>query len=183
MKRRDLLETLLATALYPNANSSAAELDRFGGWTVKKFKATGFFRVEKADRWWIVTPDGYAFLSFGINHLYPDLWNQDYNREAWKKRLGLTSLNGPDFQPALKAWFFETCRQYGFNTVGVHTSLPIVTTPKPSMPYMQPIPFVDIPHWKTDIPDSNFRDVFAPGFAQHCDRMAKKVAAPKGAVA
>ncbi|MCP5117335.1 MAG: hypothetical protein GY953_41455, partial [bacterium] len=168
-----------ATALYPNANSSAAELDRFGGWTVKKFKATGFFRVEKADRWWIVTPDGYAFLSFGINHLYPDLWNQDYNREAWKKRLGLTSLNGPDFQPALKAWFFETCRQYGFNTVGVHTSLPIVNTPKPSMPYMQPIPFVDIPHWKTDIPDSNFRDVFAPGFAQHCDRMAKKVAAPK----
>ena len=69
------------------------ELDRFGGWTGKKFKATGFFRVEKDERWWLVTPEGSAFLSFGINHLHPDLWKQDYNRQAWKKRLGLDDLN------------------------------------------------------------------------------------------
>ena len=44
------------------------ELDRFGGWTGKRFKATGFFRLEKDERWWLVTPEGNAFLSFGINH-------------------------------------------------------------------------------------------------------------------
>lgn len=32
--------------------------DRFGGWTARRFEATGFFRLEKADRWWLVTPDG-----------------------------------------------------------------------------------------------------------------------------
>ena len=40
------------------------ELDRFGGWTGKRFKATGFFRLEKDERWWLVTPEGNAFLSF-----------------------------------------------------------------------------------------------------------------------
>ncbi len=78
-------------------------LDRFGGWKGKRFEATGFFRVEKDERWWLVTPEGNAFLSFGINHLYPDLWKQDYNREAWQKRLNLDDLNDfRRFAPALR---------------------------------------------------------------------------------
>ena len=85
--------------------------DRFGGWIGKKFKPTGFFRVEKDKRWWLVTPEGNAFLSFGINHLYPDLWKQDYNRQAWQKRLGVDDLNTPQFAPALRAWFLRTCRE------------------------------------------------------------------------
>ncbi len=109
--------------------------DRFGGWKGKKFEATGFFRVEKDERWWLVTPEGNAFLSFGINHLHQDLWKQDYNREAWKKRLGLKDLNGRGFTPTLRTWFLETCRQYGFNTVGVHASLSVVNTPQPAVPY------------------------------------------------
>ena len=74
--------------LFNNTPNDPAELDRYGGWTGRTFEATGVFRVEKDDRWWLVTPDGHAFLSFGINHFYTDLWNQDYNREAWRKRLG-----------------------------------------------------------------------------------------------
>jgi hypothetical protein len=155
------------------------EFDRFGGWTGKKFEATGFFRVEKDARWWLVTPDGNAFLSFGINHLHPDLWNQDYNREAWQKRLGLDDLNNwREFAPALRSWFLQTCRRYRFNTVGVHAELSIANNPQPAMPYMQPIYFVDIPHWKAEIPDDSFADVFTSEFAAHCDRMAKEIAAP-----
>lgn len=134
--------------------------------------------MEKDERWWLVTPEGNAFLSFGINYLHPDLWRQDYNREAWKKRLGLDDLNSREFAPALKAWFLQRCRQYGFNTIGVHTELSIVNSPQPSMPYMQPIHFVDIPHWKPEISDSNFKDVFSDDFTAHCDRMAKELAAP-----
>jgi len=37
---------------------SAGRLDRFGGWSGKRFRATGFFRVAKDDRWWLVTPEG-----------------------------------------------------------------------------------------------------------------------------
>ena len=186
MERRSFLQLVAAGALGPgllsaaprHAADAASARDRFGGWTGKKFKTTGFFRVEKDQRWWLVTPEGNAFLSFGINHLYPDLFRQQYNREAWRKRLGLENMDWPQFAPALRQWFLQTCREWGFNTVGVHNSLSIVNTPRPVMPYMLPIHFVDIPHWKPEIPDSNFTDVFAEDFARHCDQMAKRIAAP-----
>ena len=161
-----------------NRQMTRYELDRFGGWTGKRFEATGFFHTEKDKRWWLVTPEGNAFLSFGVNHLHAYWWQQDYNRAAWQKRLGVDDLYSQVFTPALKAWFLQTCRQYGFNTVGVHTDLPIVNQPQPSMPYMQPIDFIDIPHWKTEVSDSNFKDVFSGEFTAHCDQLAKDVAAP-----
>ena len=186
MKRRTFMQLASVTGLSHGllGSSSAygavsgAKPDRFGGWTGKRFEATGFFRVEKDERWWLVTPEGNAFLSWGINHLHPDLWHQDYNREAWRKRLGLQQLRGPEFYAALRAWFLEVSRQFGFNTAGVHTHLPTINRPRPEVPYMQPIRFVDVAHWKPEIPDSNFMDVFAPEFEQHCDRMAKDVALP-----
>ena len=154
------------------------ELDQYGGWTGKKFEATGWFRTEKDDRWWLVTPEGNAFLSFGINHFHTHFWNQDYNREAWRERLDVASMSLPQSGPALRAWFLKTCREYGFNTVGVHNSIQLINTPRAAIPYVQPIHFVDIPHWKTDIPDDNFMDVFADGFELHCDRLAKQFALP-----
>jgi len=70
------------------------ELDQFGGWTGRRFEATGFFRLEKDERWWLVTPDGNAFLSFEINHLHAEFWRQEYNRATWQKRLNLDDLDG-----------------------------------------------------------------------------------------
>ena len=185
MDRREFLRAAWAAASFPvlartpaSGQATGTGSDRFGGWPGKTFEATGFFRAEKDDRWWLVTPDGNAFLSFGINHLYPDLWNQAYNAAAWKARLGLDDLRNPAFRGALRAWFLETCREYGFNTVGVHSSLDVANRPEPSVPYMQPIGFVDIPHWRTEIPDDNFLDVFSDEFALRCDRMAAELAAP-----
>ena len=156
MNRRESIQTLLtatgAGGLIWNLSANDAtntELDHYGGWKGKSFEATGFFRVEKDDRWWLVTPEGNAFLSFGINHLYPDLFRQRFNKEAWQKRLGVSDLNeNSTFNPALRNWFLQTCRDYGFNTVGVHNALQIVNRPKPAVPYMQPIKFIDVPHWK-----------------------------------
>ncbi len=41
--------------------------DRFGGWAEgPRHEATGFFRTEQADdAWWLITPDGTRFRSFG----------------------------------------------------------------------------------------------------------------------
>ena len=155
-----------------------APLDRYGGWTGKRFSASGYFRTEKDDRWWLVSPEGNAFLSFGINHLEPGLWNQAYNRAAWQARLGLDDLAAPEFAAALRRWFLRTCREYGFNTVGVHADLAIPNRPRPAMAYMLPIHFVDIPHWQEVVPDERFVDVFAPEFERHCDRLAAELAAP-----
>lgn len=154
------------------------QLDQYGGWRGKRFDATGFFRIEKDDRWWIVTPDGAAFLSFGVNHLHAGWWNRDHNREAWRKRWGIESMEEDVFKPALRTWFLKTCTEYGFNTAGVHTSLDVINKPRPAIPYMRPIHFVDIAHWKDEMPDFNFRDVFADEHVMHCDRLAKKLAWP-----
>ena len=186
MNRRTFNKLTMAALFGPGLSSanrvrgvgSDSQRDRFGGWTGKKFEATGYFRVEKDNRWWLVTPEGNAFLSFGINHLHPFWWNQDFSRAAWQKNLGIDDLNSPEFFPALRAWYLKTCREYGFNTAGVHTDLSVMNTPEPVMAYMLPIRFVDIPHWKPEIPDSNFMDVFSDEFARHCDGMAKQLAAP-----
>ena len=45
--------------------------DQYGGWTAgPKLESTGFFRAAKHNgRWWLVTPEGHLFLSFGVNSL------------------------------------------------------------------------------------------------------------------
>jgi len=49
-------------------------LDKFGGWLDgPAFDAKGFFRTEKrADRWYLVTPEGHPFYSLGINAVAAD---------------------------------------------------------------------------------------------------------------
>ncbi|MFD1260332.1 beta-galactosidase [Entomomonas asaccharolytica] len=48
--------------------------DKFGGLDAKpQFKATGYFRTEKHNgRWYLVSPEGHAFISLGINTVVPD---------------------------------------------------------------------------------------------------------------
>ena len=41
---------------------------RFGGYKQKQVGATGYFRSQKIDgRWWLVDPEGYLFLSIGVD--------------------------------------------------------------------------------------------------------------------
>ena len=45
---------------------------RYGGYLQRQVKGTGFFRVEKIDgHWWFVDPDGYLFLSHGVDCVNP----------------------------------------------------------------------------------------------------------------
>ena len=49
-------------------------LDRYGGRPdVRGLDATGWFRAQKAQgRWWLVTPEGHAFFSLGVNAVNDD---------------------------------------------------------------------------------------------------------------
>ncbi len=41
---------------------------RWGGWTKRKFEASGFFRVERdTDRWWLADPEGHAYWSAALD--------------------------------------------------------------------------------------------------------------------
>jgi hypothetical protein len=56
------LEKIAANVALP------ADWSIYGGWKQKKFKPTGFFRTQNdGKRWWFVDPEGYAFLSAGID--------------------------------------------------------------------------------------------------------------------
>lgn len=59
--------------------------DRFGGWADgPKLGATGWFRTEKVDgKWWMVTPAGSLFLSFGVDCV--GTWEQTFveKRQDW----------------------------------------------------------------------------------------------------
>jgi hypothetical protein len=62
---------LKAKAIAPKGapTGDAAGLDQFGGRTdMPAMQASGFFRVQKqGERWWLVTPEGHAFFSLGVN--------------------------------------------------------------------------------------------------------------------
>ena len=43
------------------------EVNSYGSWKVEKSVGSGFFRIEKrANRWWIVDPEGYPFIHKGV---------------------------------------------------------------------------------------------------------------------
>tara|TARA_R110001583_G_scaffold17014_21_gene69386 strand:+ start:10830 stop:12779 length:1950 start_codon:yes stop_codon:yes gene_type:complete len=45
---------------------------KYGGYLNAQVEATGFFRTEKVDgKWWFVDPDGYQFLSLGVDCIEP----------------------------------------------------------------------------------------------------------------
>ena len=158
------------------------EYDKFGGWKGLRFHGTGFFRTEKADRWWLVTPEGNAFLSLGVNHIHPDLLFQEYNREYWAEKLGYCEVpyshKGFDASPAHGRWLSmvqEDLQKWGFNTIG---GLSMTNRCPKTVPYTVCVRFVDNCHWMK-AEDISFPDVFSPAFAEHCREMARKQCAPR----
>jgi hypothetical protein len=66
------LHRLLAEAERFNYAYANPEWDRYGGWTKRTFEKTGWFRTHHdGRRWWLVDPDGHAFLSTGIDCVRP----------------------------------------------------------------------------------------------------------------
>ncbi len=104
MELRIILALSLVAAVHASAQSPT--YDRFGGWQKLTGTRTGFFHTQQIDgRWWLVTPDGNAFFSKGVD-------NVSYRPES-------ASSPKPPANP--EAWAAETARQlreWNFNTVG-----------------------------------------------------------------
>lgn len=160
MTRRTLLQ------LAAGAAAAQQPLDRFGGWPGLRFEATGHFRIERKGRWWLVTPEGNAFLSLSLNHAEPGLMRQSYNRDHWLRVFGGEAALLEGFRNRVA----EDLRTFGFNSLGCHTP----TTrywPTRAVPFIETFRTLDIDHWKTPR-DEDFRDVFSPEFEAHCERRA-----------
>lgn len=72
IKSLDQLQKEWAIEDNEEVSTAAYNYSQYGGYNQKKVKATGFFRTEKIDgRWWFVDPEGYLFLSVGVDGISP----------------------------------------------------------------------------------------------------------------
>ena len=181
--RRTILSAGVAAlaGVVPLANRASAaddDRDRYGGWTGRRFQPTGFFRTElDGERWWLVTPEGNAFISLGINHYHYGWWLAPYNRDHWLKAFGAESGRDPRFVEGFRREAASDMAHLGLNTIGIHHEPPILLEPTPIAPYVARYDPVDIPHWKNPGPDK-FLDIFSPAFETHCDAVARQRVLP-----
>jgi len=188
MKRREFVQLAAASVLGLGASGasrafgvvSADQLDRFGGWKRKSFKATGFFRTQHdGSRWWLVTPEGNAFLSLGVNHYHAGWWTQDYNREHWVREFGARKVYDDAWRKGWHDRMAADLAHLGLNTLGIHTNEPVTGgTPNDIAPYVARFDPVDIPHFKNDTAPEKFHDIFSEEFDAICDRRAREMVKP-----
>jgi hypothetical protein len=154
-------------------------LDRFGGWTGKRFEPTGFFRLEKDDRWWLVTPEGNAFISFGINHYHAGWWAAEYNRDHWTKAFGARRPFDQVWRAGFRKAALSDMKHLGLNTLGIHTDERMLTNPPGGaiMPYVRRYEPIVFSHYRKPKPEA-YVDIFSAAFERQCDVAARKMAAP-----
>jgi hypothetical protein len=148
------------------ARAAKEEQDAYGGLKAVSSRASGYFRTERiGGRWWLVTPDGHAFLSSGVNHV-------DYKE---------------DYSPDFVSFVTRHLRQWGFNTIGWSQESMSPTFQKGKvrhsrgwsaeqyrvarMPYTHLIRFTDM-EWYAE---EEFPDVFSTEFERKCDRLAREI--------
>ena len=187
MDRRYFVKTTAATAVAGMVSRSipalagnlfSYEYDRYGGWAAKRLTKTGFFHTENdGRRWWFVTPEGNAFLSFGINHYHAGWWMQEYNRDHWNKTFGAKKAGDDRWGEGFRKIASADMRRLGINTLGWHTNAPTLT----DYPYGAVVPYfrsfkpIVLDHYIHPEAEA-FVDVFAPEFERMCDKTARKVA-------
>lgn len=106
-------------------STDAYNYSRFGGYRQKQVEGTGFFRVEKIDgKWWFVDPEGYLFLSVGVDCVdlscggsiraydrRPDMFSEIPPADLPEK-MGAVDRHG-DREPSFGMW--NLYRRYGMD--------------------------------------------------------------------
>ncbi|HEY4061043.1 MAG TPA: sialate O-acetylesterase [Puia sp.] len=161
--------------------TSAVPLDKYGGRTDKKFPATGFFHaVKEKDRWWVVDPEGNAFINIGMVNVSPA--STEMEKEAMAKEFG-----------DQKGWVEQTqnlLTECGFNALGAWSDVPAFRGS--ALENTKPLAYTIMKNFMSDYgkkrggtyqdpghtgyPDRTIF-VFDPGFVSFCDEYAKDLAA------
>ncbi len=152
------------------AYATTSGYDRFGGWLGLKTEATGFFRTERIrSTWWLVDPEGNAFLSKGVNHISftgdhaPALGYAPYGQVTQAKYGDIRTWAEATIQ-RLRAW--------NFNTVGAWSSPEAFDE---EMPYTV---ILNIAAGAGTWQRGFFPDVFSPDFARIAEQKARRLVAP-----
>ena len=161
-------------------SSQEVNIDPYGGWREIKLTKTGFFHAEHdGNRWWFITPEGHAFLSFGINHYHEGWWTQEYNLDYWLESFGALRPGDVKWNEGFRKVANTDMKRLGINTLGWHTDAPMLTDkPKGAVvPYLRSYKPIILDHYRHPKEEA-FMDVFAPEFEELCEETAQKVAGP-----
>ncbi len=131
------------------------------------FEPSGFFRLENHKGiWWLVTPDGYAFYSIGVNHISskgyfcPKLGYSPYERAILEKY-----GSKEKWAQATKSRLIE----WGFNTIGAWSEVELF----PQFPYVLQLNFSRLAGG--DWVKGTFPDVFDPRWEKAVFGLAQKI--------
>jgi hypothetical protein len=140
------------------------EFDRFHGCRAIHVEGTGRFRSASIGGvWWLITPEGNAYFSAGVNHTTPDgdyapaLGTSPYHDNILARYGGV---------PAWTDVVVERFMGLGMNTIGAWSSYDLFTG---RIPYMIILGFAgrapEVPGVPPGITGLRVRDYFAPAFA------------------
>jgi len=192
------LKTLLETQLASASQAAIPEnWSKYGGWKEKKFEATGFFRTQyDGKRWWLVDPDGYAFVSVGVDCIgsnasgvitgqedlfawLPDSTNQlfsqgysdrgDYQLAGFYK-FNLMRVFGENWHSNWETITTGQIRKFGINTIGNWSDLNYAR--KAKIPYVLPLsrfPATDVELYR------DFPDVFSQEYQEKARQFAQQL--------
>ena len=190
-QRFDSLKQAAAGAAFPE------EWSRYGGLKAKRFGATGYFRTHHdGERWWLVDPEGCAFISMGVDCVRPwaegmtsgqeDLFewlpaaNEAPWAEAWGERRGqylfdfsranLIRAFGEQWRPEWEALTRGLMLGMAFNTVANWSDEAFAR--RSGIPYM--IPMRDFPGTQQRL-FRDFPDVFSDEYAANCRSFASQL--------
>ncbi|MCE5227377.1 MAG: hypothetical protein LLG05_16160 [Porphyromonadaceae bacterium] len=132
-------------------DSHVYNYSKYGGYKQKKVKATGFFRTEQIEgKWWFVDPEGYLFLSVGVDCIHPspgglakevdkrenmfkelpprdlfpadDSYPNDYSFGLWN----LYRRYGEDYRDKANEMVIRRMEKWGINTIANWSSFEIM---------------------------------------------------------
>lgn len=158
-----------------------SELTVYGGFRGESFTPSGFFRTERRDGvWWLVDPEGAAFLSVGLNSVDPGPID---SLPAQRNRV--ERAFGKDAAWAGGAVFF--LREHGFNTVGSFSAWGQLRAATAPLPYTVHLGFMrayaeERGLYRSANGPAKYTDdlipVFDPEFVRFCDEVARRDVAP-----
>lgn len=168
---------------------------KFGGYLNAKIKATGFFRTEKIDgRWWFIDPEGYLFLSVGVDCVSPggggNAINIDKRRNLYKElppsgigsnsarpnsvSFGIWNLYrryGEAYPVRSKDLVIKRMDKWGLNTIANWSSPEVAALNRKA--FMMQLHGIGIEDGIMGLPD-----VYAPGFKAKIDAACKSFVIP-----
>ncbi len=129
-EEKEIAKTVITSSYYTKINNSTTLREdkpnfpnqygysKYGGYLSTKVKASGFFRTEKIDgKWWFVDPEGYLFLSVGVDCVSPggggNVLNLDKRRNIYKELPPAGIGSNPERPNSASFGTWNLFRRYG----------------------------------------------------------------------